>query len=136
MLQIFKKLVGTQHDRQMKLVRPIVARINSLEDQYKALSETDLKAMTGQLKQRVANGESLDSVLPDAFAVCREASRRHLGMRHYDVQLIGGYILHKGSIAEMRTGEGKTRRHIARVSQCSERKRRARRNGERLPRSS
>lgn len=102
------RLIGTKHDREMKLIRPIVDRINQLESQYKALSESELKHKTVEFKERLAKGESLDQILPEAFAAGREGSRRSLGMRHYDVQLIGGYILHRGSIAEMRTGEGKT----------------------------
>ncbi len=108
MLNILTKIIGTQHDRQMKIIRPTIDQINALEPKIKALSEAELKAKTGEFKERVAKGESLDSLLPEAFAVCREASSRILGMRHYDVQMVGGYIIHKGSIAEMRTGEGKT----------------------------
>lgn len=108
MFNLIAKIIGTQHDRQMKTIRPIIDQINSLEEKFKAMSETELKGMTGIFKERLANGETLDDILPEAFAVCREASRRELGMRHYDMQLVGGYILHKGSIAEMRTGEGKT----------------------------
>lgn len=108
MLKVLQKIIGTQHDRQMKIIRPIVDQINSLESRMQALSETDLKAMTNLFKDRLKKGETLDSLLPEAFAVCREASRRVLNMRHYDMQMVGGYILHKGSIAEMRTGEGKT----------------------------
>lgn len=108
MLNLLTKIVGTKHDREMKLIRPVVHQINSLEEKFKSMSESELKAMTPQFKERLARGESVDSILPEAFAVCREASRRSMNMRHYDVQLIGGYVLHKGSIAEMRTGEGKT----------------------------
>jgi preprotein translocase subunit SecA len=92
----------------MKVFRPIVEKINSLEASIQSLSDEQLKAKTPEFKQRIQKGESLDSILPEAFAVCREASKRVLGMRHYDVQLIGGMVLHRGSIAEMRTGEGKT----------------------------
>ncbi|HEY8310007.1 MAG TPA: preprotein translocase subunit SecA, partial [Gemmatimonadaceae bacterium] len=88
--------------------RPIVERINSLEDEMRALADDDLRNMTSELKQELENGASLDEVLPDAYAVVREASRRVLGQRHYDVQLIGGIVMHEGKIAEMRTGEGKT----------------------------
>jgi len=108
MLNLITKIVGTKNDRDMKLIRPVVDKINKLEDKFKAMSESELKAMTPLFKERIAKGENLDDILPEAFAVCREGSRRHLGMRHYDVQLIGGHVLHKGSIAEMRTGEGKT----------------------------
>src|SRR5690606_25989313 len=82
-------------------------KINALEPQMKALSDEQLKARTPEFQKRIADGESLDKILPEAFAVCREASVRVLGMRHYDVQLIGGMVLHMGKIAEMRTGEGK-----------------------------
>ncbi|HRO68230.1 MAG TPA: preprotein translocase subunit SecA, partial [Pseudobdellovibrionaceae bacterium] len=92
----------------MKRLRPIIERVNSFESSFKALTDDQLKAKTPEFKQRLAKGETLNDIMPEAFAVCREASRRVLGMRHYDVQLIGGYILHRGSIAEMRTGEGKT----------------------------
>ncbi len=102
------KIFGTKHDREMKKLQPIVDQVNKLEAEIAALSDDQLKAKTPYLKARLAKGESTDSILPEAFAVCREASKRVLGMRHYDVQLIGGIILHKGTIAEMRTGEGKT----------------------------
>ena len=105
---LFKKIFGTENDRFLKSIRPTIAKINSYEDSFKSLSDADLAAKTADFKQRIANGESLDSVLPEAFAVVREAGRRVLGMRHYDVQLVGGIVLHKGRIAEMKTGEGKT----------------------------
>lgn len=108
MLKIIAKIIGTKHDREMKSIQPFIDQINKLEGRFKALSESELKSMTTQFKERVAKGESLDSLLPEAFAMCRESSRRCLQMRHYDVQLIGGYVLHKGGISEMRTGEGKT----------------------------
>jgi len=92
----------------MKTFQPVIDKINALEPALKALSDTALQAKTGELKERIAKGETLDAILPEAFGVCREAARRVLGMRHYDVQLIGGMVLHRGSIAEMRTGEGKT----------------------------
>ena len=88
--------------------RKSIAKINALEEQMKALSDADLQAKTAKFKQRLADGQTLDDILVEAFAVCREASRRVLGMRHFDVQLIGGMVLHDGKIAEMRTGEGKT----------------------------
>lgn len=106
--KIAKKIFGSRNDRLLKHYRKIVAKINSLEDQIKALSDEQLQAKTAEFKQRLANGETLDDILPEAFAVCREASVRVLGMRHFDVQLIGGMVLHDGKIAEMRTGEGKT----------------------------
>ncbi|MBR4532659.1 preprotein translocase subunit SecA [bacterium] len=105
---LFKKIFGTENDRFLKSIRPTIAKINSFEDSFKSLSDADLAAKTADFKQRIANGESLDSVLPEAFAVVREAGKRVLGMRHYDVQLVGGIVLHKGRIAEMKTGEGKT----------------------------
>lgn len=106
--QILTKIFGTKHDREMKKIQPIVDRINSLEPQMKALTDDQLKAKTPEFQQRLKNGETVNDILPEAFAVCREASSRVLGMRHYDVQLIGGYVLNRGNIAEMRTGEGKT----------------------------
>ncbi len=105
---LFKKIFGTENDRFLKSIRPTIAKINSFEDSLKNLSDADLTAKTADFKQRIANGESLDSILPEAFAVVREAGKRVLGMRHYDVQLVGGIVLHKGRIAEMKTGEGKT----------------------------
>jgi len=106
--KVLGKIFGTAHEREMKRLQPIVDRINSLEPQMKSLSDQQLKAKTVEFKERLAKGETLDDLLPEAFAACREASVRTLGMRHYDVQLIGGMVLHRGSIAEMRTGEGKT----------------------------
>ena len=103
-----KKLFGTENDRRLKKFNPIVDQINALESEFEPLSDEALKAKTGELKSRHQNGESLDDLLPEAFAIVREAGKRTLGQRHYDVQLIGGIALHKGEIAEMRTGEGKT----------------------------
>ena len=105
---VLAKVFGTKHDREIKKLRPIVAAINGLEPQMQALSDAELAAKTAEFKQRVANGASLDDILVEAFAVCREAGRRVLNMRHFDVQLIGGMVLHHGKIAEMKTGEGKT----------------------------
>lgn len=105
---LLKKIFGTSHERQMRLLAPLVAKINELEPTMVALSDEALKGKTSEFKNRVASGETLDDLLPEAFAVCREASKRVLGMRHYDVQLIGGMVLHRGNISEMRTGEGKT----------------------------
>lgn len=106
--RLLTSIFGSRNDRFVKQLGGIVKKINALEPQMEALSDAELQAKTPELKQRVANGESLDKILPEAFAVCREASKRVLGMRHYDVQLIGGMVLHLGKIAEMRTGEGKT----------------------------
>ena len=105
---LVKKVFGSQNDRQLKRMSKIVDNINSLEGHYEALSESELLDVTTVLRDRLAKGESLDDVLPDAFAAVRESSKRTLGMRHFDVQLIGGISLHEGNIAEMRTGEGKT----------------------------
>ena len=106
--KILSKLFGTSHEREMKKIQPTVDKINQLEPAMKKLSDDELKAKTNEFKKRYKGGESVESMLPEAFAVCREASVRTLGMRHYDVQLIGGFVLNRGSIAEMRTGEGKT----------------------------
>jgi preprotein translocase subunit SecA len=106
--KILAKVFGTAHEREMKRLMPVVLKINDMEPAMQALNDSELAAKTPELKARLASGATLDDILPEAFAVCREASRRVLGMRHYDVQLIGGMILHRGSIAEMRTGEGKT----------------------------
>jgi len=101
-------IFGTKNERELKRMRKIVEQINALEPTISALNDADLSAKTPEFKQRFNNGESLDKLLPEAFAVCREAAKRVMGMRHYDVQLIGGITLHEGKIAEMRTGEGKT----------------------------
>ena len=106
--QLAKKVFGSRNDRLLKQYRKTVEKINALEAEMQALDDTALQAKTAEFKQRIADGADLDSLLPEAFAVCREASKRVLGMRHFDVQLIGGMVLHYGKIAEMRTGEGKT----------------------------
>lgn len=106
--KLLGKIFGTKHERDMKALAPLVQQINSFEPAISALSDSELQAKTPEFKQRLANGEHLDAILPEAFAVVREASKRVLGMRHYDVQMIGGIVLHQGKIAEMRTGEGKT----------------------------
>ncbi len=105
---LITKLFGTYSERELKRVYPIVEKIEALEDEYKALTDAQLTAKTAEFKERLANGETLDDLLPEAFATAREASARVLGMRPYRVQLIGGIILHQGRIAEMRTAEGKT----------------------------
>ena len=102
------KVFGTKHEREVKKMLPVVAEINELESGLKELSDEQLAAKTPELRERLGKGETLDDILPEAFAVCREAGIRVLGMRHYDVQLIGGMVLHQGRIAEMKTGEGKT----------------------------
>nr|WP_320116742.1 preprotein translocase subunit SecA [uncultured Desulfuromonas sp.] len=103
-----KKIFGSQNDRELKRLRKIVDQINALEEQIEPLDDAALKAKTDEFKQRLADGETLDDLLPEAFAVVREAAKRVLGMRHFDVQMIGGMVLHSGKIAEMKTGEGKT----------------------------
>ncbi|CAM0122014.1 protein translocation ATPase [Stenotrophomonas maltophilia] len=105
---LLTRVFGSRNERQLRQLNRIVAKINALEPEIEKLSDEQLQAKTPEFKQRIADGEALDRVLPEAFAVCREAGRRVLGMRHYDVQLIGGMVLHLGKIAEMRTGEGKT----------------------------
>ncbi|MBE6647900.1 MAG: preprotein translocase subunit SecA [Ruminococcaceae bacterium] len=105
---LFSKMFGTYSDRQVKKVEKIANEIENLADKYSSMSDADLKAQTNVLKERLSKGETLDDILPDAFAVVREASTRILGKRHYHVQLIGGIIIHQGRIAEMKTGEGKT----------------------------
>lgn len=105
---LIRKVIGSKNERELKRLWPIVAKINALESQIQAVSDEQLQAKTAEFKERHARGESLDALLPEAFAVCREAGRRVLGMRHFDVQLIGGMTLHNGKIAEMKTGEGKT----------------------------
>ncbi|MGE5340074.1 MAG: preprotein translocase subunit SecA [Candidatus Omnitrophota bacterium] len=105
---LIKKIFGTSNDREIKKLWPIVEQINRFEPTMAKLSDDELKAYTPRFKERVAKGESLDSLLPEAFAVVREAGKRALNMRHFDVQLMGGIVLHQGKIAEMKTGEGKT----------------------------
>jgi len=105
---VLKKVFGSKNDRILKSLQPLVETINRLEPEIRGLDDAGLTAKTGEFKARLAGGATLDSLLPEAFAVCREAAWRVLGMRHFDVQLIGGMILHQGKIAEMKTGEGKT----------------------------
>jgi preprotein translocase subunit SecA len=107
-MSILTRILGDPNEKELRKIRPIVEQINGLEDEMRAHSDDELRALTGDFKQELENGASLDDILPDAFAAVREASRRVRGMRHFDVQLIGGYVLHQGKIAEMRTGEGKT----------------------------
>jgi preprotein translocase subunit SecA len=105
---ILRTIFGTKHERDVKRMQPVVAQINALEPEMQRLDDAGLAAKTDAFRKRVADGAELDDLLPEAFAVCREAARRRLGMRHFDVQLIGGMVLHDGTIAEMATGEGKT----------------------------
>jgi preprotein translocase subunit SecA len=105
---IIRNVFGSSNDRELKKITPLVAEINAFEPRISALSDSDLQSKTAEFRQRIANGQSLDDLIPEAFAVVREAGKRILNMRHFDVQLIGGIALHKGRIAEMKTGEGKT----------------------------
>ncbi len=105
---LIKSIFGTYSSRELKRIEPIKQAVLDLADKYGAMSDEELKSQTAILKERLANGETLDQILPDAFAVCREASTRVIGIRHYPVQIIGGIVLHQGRIAEMKTGEGKT----------------------------
>ena len=102
------KIFGTKHEREVKAMRPLIAAINDLEPQMQALSDEELAAQTVAFREQLAQGATLDDLLVPAFAAVREAGRRVLNMRHFDVQLIGGIVLHRGKIAEMKTGEGKT----------------------------
>ena len=105
---ILAKIIGSHNERELKRIQPLVDQMNELEKEISKLSDTDLKSKAPEFKSRLKNGESLDDILPEAFAVVREAGRRTISMRHFDVQLIGGVVLHRGKIAEMKTGEGKT----------------------------
>jgi len=105
---LLAKVIGTANDRELKRVQPLVVEVNAKEPQIQALTDEQLRAQTAAFRERLAAGASLDDLLPEAFAVVREAGRRTLNMRHFDVQLIGGIVLHRGRIAEMKTGEGKT----------------------------
>src|SRR5205809_1993880 len=105
---LLAKVIGTENDRQLKRLRPLVGEVARFEPSIEALTDEQLKGKTAEFRERLAQGAALDDLLPEAFAVVREAGRRVLNMRHFDVQLIGGAVLHKGKIAEMKTGEGKT----------------------------
>src|SRR5438045_7900416 len=105
---VLAKIFGTQNERDIKAIRPRIVAINALEPEIQQLSDIDLAAKTIEFRERLAQGASLDDLLVEAFAVVREAGRRTLNMRHFDVQLIGGMVLHQGKLAEMKTGEGKT----------------------------
>lgn len=106
--KLLTSVIGSRNDRTLRQLRKIVNQINSFEPEYEALTDEQLQHKTIEFRERYTNGESLDKLLPEAFATVREASKRIYGMRHFDVQLIGGMVLHAGKIAEMRTGEGKT----------------------------
>ena len=107
-LSFFEKLFGSFSTKELKKIQPIADRVLALEARYQAMTDRELQAMTPALRERLAGGETLDDILPDAFAVCREASWRVLGMKHFPVQVVGGIVLHRACIAEMKTGEGKT----------------------------
>ncbi|PWB77153.1 MAG: preprotein translocase subunit SecA, partial [Candidatus Methylomirabilota bacterium] len=107
-MKLVSKVVGTKNERELKRIRPMVAAINELELKLKALSDDELRGKTAEFRERIAQGATVDQLLVEAFAVVREAGRRVLGMRHFDVQMLGGIVLHEGKIAEMATGEGKT----------------------------
>ena len=108
MFNFIKKIVGDSNDRVVKQIVPLADEIESIKDEYAALSDEQLREKTAEFRARLADGETLDDILPDAFATVREAARRQIGQFHYKVQLIGGIVLHQGKIAEMKTGEGKT----------------------------
>ena len=107
-MSLLEKIFGNYSEKEVKKTLPIVDKIEAMEPEYEKLSDDELRQKTEEFKKRIAGGESLDSILPEAFAVVREGAKRVLGMRHFRVQLIGGVILHQGRIAEMKTGEGKT----------------------------
>ena len=107
-MEFLKKIFGDPNEKALTALRPMLEKIGPLESTYRSLSDAELKGATTVLRERLTKGESLDALLPDAFAVAREAARRTLSQRHYDVQLLGALVLHQGQIAEMRTGEGKT----------------------------
>ena len=107
-MAILDKILGDQNEKYIRQIQPLVGEINSLEKEYERFSDSELKNKTTDLKGRLNKGETLDDILAEAFALVREASKRTLGQRHFDVQLMGGVVLHQGKIAEMKTGEGKT----------------------------
>ena len=107
-MNLIEKVFGTHSERELKMIRPIVTKIESLRPEMMAMSDEELRDQTRIFRERLADGATLDDVLPEAFATVREAARRTLNMEHFPVQLIGGIVLHQGRIAEMRTGEGKT----------------------------
>ncbi|MFQ5903717.1 MAG: preprotein translocase subunit SecA, partial [Candidatus Binatia bacterium] len=108
MLGLLKKIIGTKNERELRRIQPLVEQINALEPEYEKLTDGELRAKTDEFRKRLADGATLDDLIPETFAAVREASRRTIGLRHFDVQLIGGVVLHEGKIAEMKTGEGKT----------------------------
>ena len=106
--QLLQGVFGSRNDRSVKSILPVVERVNALEPRFETLSDEKLRATTDELRKRHKDGESLDALMPEAFAACRESAKRTIGLRHFDVQLLGGAVLHQGKIAEMVTGEGKT----------------------------
>src|SRR6185436_6884583 len=108
LVRLLNALFGSKNDREIKRLRPAVDQINALEPSIVPLTDQALREKSEEFKKRLADGQTLDDLLPEAFAVCREASKRRLAMRHFDVQLLGGMVLHQGKISEMKTGEGKT----------------------------
>jgi len=126
------KIFGTKHEREIKAARPLIAAINDMEGRIQELSDEELAAQTVTFKEQIAQGATLDDILIPAFATVREAGRRILNMRHFDVQLIGGLVLHRGKIAEMKTGED-AGRHAPGVSERAFGAGRARGHGQRLP---
>ncbi|MDP6416766.1 MAG: preprotein translocase subunit SecA, partial [Gammaproteobacteria bacterium] len=107
-MNILNKILGSSNSRKLKKMDRTVAAVNKFEEAFEALTDEELKLKTDEFRKRLNDGEALDAILPEAFAIVREASKRTLKLRHFDVQLIGGMVLHQGSVAEMRTGEGKT----------------------------
>src|SRR3990170_6847721 len=107
-LGIVKKVLGDYNEKELRKLWPVVVEVNELEEEVAALSDEALAAKTSEFRRLLAEGETLDDILPEAFAAVREASRRRIGLRHFDVQIAGGLVLHQGKIAEMKTGEGKT----------------------------
>ena len=130
--RIARAIFGTSNDRSLKAYQRRVPEINALEPAMRALSDDALKAKTAEFRERLAAGATLDSLLPEAFAVVREASRRVLGMRHFNVQMIGGMVLHDGKISEMKTGRQNPCRHPAGLSERPRRQGRPRRHRQRL----
>ena len=132
--QVLAKVFGSKHERDVKKMTPVIEAVDAFEADFEKLTDDQLRAKTGELKERIAQGASVDDLVAEAFAVVREAARRTIQQRHYPVQLMGGLVLHEGKIAEMKTGEGKTL--VATLPVVPERprgQRRARRDGQRLP---
>ena len=133
MVKIVEKLLRAGEGRTVKRLENIAGQVNAIEEDFAKLTDAELRAETDKFKQRLAKGETLDDLLPEAFAAVREASKRTLGKRHFDVQLMGGAALHQGKVAEMKTGEGKTLVATSVLPQRPDRQGRARRHRQRLP---